>query len=56
MSNNEHLYTLHSTYTGRGCALCGKGMERHQVTEYQDESKKIILVYEDPLSCIGEMK
>jgi hypothetical protein len=22
--NCEHLYTIHATYTGEGCAMCGK--------------------------------
>jgi len=25
----EHLYTLHHTYTGAGCALCGRTAEEH---------------------------
>jgi hypothetical protein len=53
---HDHLYTLHSSYLGRDCAICSKGMELHKVTEYLNESKKIILLYEDPFSCIGEMK
>lgn len=54
--SGEHLYTLHSTYLGIGCAICGLMLEKHQVDEYQQDGKKVVLIYEDPSLCIGEMK
>jgi hypothetical protein len=29
MIDVNHLFTLHRTYTGLGCAICGKGPESH---------------------------
>lgn len=29
MIDPNHPYTLHHTYTGKGCALCGKSAEQH---------------------------
>lgn len=36
MSDPKHLFTVHATYTGRGCAHCGNGLDGHPTDQYQD--------------------
>lgn len=36
----NHAFTLHRTYTGRGCAHCGKGPVDHPSTHWMVEGNK----------------
>jgi hypothetical protein len=41
MVNAHHLYSLHHTYTGKGCALCGKSAEEHQQDFWMVDGKQV---------------
>lgn len=40
MIDPNHLFTLHHTYTGSGCALCGKGPESHSPDQWSIDGVK----------------
>ena len=40
----EHLYTLHHTYTGQGCAICGKEAQDHQLDLWLVNGEKVEIV------------
>lgn len=37
----EHAYTLHHTYTGRGCAMCGLNAETHKADHWLVDGERI---------------
>lgn len=41
MVDPNHLYTLHHTYTGDGCALCGKTATEHQQELWMVNGKQV---------------
>ena len=41
MIDPNHLYTLHHTYTGKGCAMCGKDETEHQRESWMVDGKQV---------------
>jgi hypothetical protein len=37
LDSANHHYTVHSTYTGKGCALCGKTKEEHPLDKAKEK-------------------
>jgi hypothetical protein len=44
MIDPNHLYTLHQTYTGTDCALCGKPATEHPLEYWMINGKQQELV------------
>jgi hypothetical protein len=40
MIDPNHLFTLHHTYTGLGCAICGRGPEAHSAEQWLVNGEK----------------
>jgi len=41
MIDPNHPYTLHQSYTGKGCALCGKSSDEHQQEFWMVDGKQV---------------
>jgi hypothetical protein len=41
MRDPNHVYTLHHTYTGPGCAHCGKPLEEHASKDQLVNGKEV---------------
>lgn len=51
MIDANHLYTLHHTYTGTGCAHCGKSAAEHSSEAWMVNGNKVEVPSATTVNC-----